>query len=296
MTPIDRFPYIRMVNSTGSLLTVVGGAGDPWLVTGPAGAEITRDVTVPFVKGFANFSNMLFTKEGSGYSLKFELTYPKELTMDPITTEQFDVKARPLGLVLGDIPDQLQENENIEIPYYIYDMGLNEKATPQVLGSKTWDCQLEWDYTVQVKIEGTKFSAIDKAGENTGKFVVHFKNSRVSVRLRATCTDQTGEQLVAKSKTFNVFPDVAGKTGLFSLQTTAIKYSGPFTFIKSVIDSVPPVALKKCEGASCPQVVSRRRRQAPAVRVSNGSRLNLASYQMQANPVCLGPQGDLTCN
>lgn len=175
-------------------------------------------------------------------------------------------------------------------------MGLNDKATPQVLGTKTWDCKLDWDFTVQVKIEGSKYSAIDKAGGNTGEFVVHFKNSRVSVRLRVECTDGTGQtKLVAKSKTFNVFPDLTGKTGLFSLQTTAIKYSGPYTFIKSVIDSVPSVALKKCEGASCPQVVSRRRRDAPA-RVSNGSRLNLASYQMQASPVCVGPQGDLTCN
>ena len=108
---------------------------------------------------------MLLSKEGTGYRIKFELTYPKEITIEPVTTQSFDVGPRPLGLVLGTMPDQIQENKEVSIPFHIYDLGLNEKASKDVLGDSTWDCALSWAYTVQVKIEGSRVAAIE-----TGEF------------------------------------------------------------------------------------------------------------------------------
>ena len=45
--------------------------------------------------------------------------------------------------------------------------------------------------------------------------------------------------LTGGTGSFNIFPNLKKRIGLFSLTTTALQYKGPFTFIKPVIDAVP---------------------------------------------------------
>ena len=167
MTKMEFYPYVQMTTAKGEILSVVGGAGDPWLVTaslvtGPEGAEVVENTTVPFVKGFANFTGLLFSKEGPGYSVKFELTYPTDVVIAPATNREFAVKPRPLGILIDDLSEQVPENEDQAVKFYIYDLGLGEKATPEVIGNRTWECTLGWPITVPVLIEGQRIVSIDK--------------------------------------------------------------------------------------------------------------------------------------
>jgi len=303
MTPLEYYPYLYTTTDSGEKLEVVGGVADPWIVTatletGPVGGKIIENVTAPFIDGFANFTGLLFSIKGAGYSVKFELTYPKEVTLNPVTSNKFEVGPRPLGLQLDAVSDQVQENEDVAVPFHIFDLGQKVKASPEVLKGLTWDCTLGWPINTPVQIDGKRTYAIDTAGNNTGEFMVKFKNSKVAVALEAECSAREElRKLTGRSNTFNVFPDRSGKIGLFSLQTTAIKYTGPFTFIKSVIDSVPATSLKECTGASCPSVVSSKRKRsienADSKIIKPG--LNLAMYQSNASPVCIRPDGNIHC-
>jgi len=303
MTKMQFYPYLRMTTTDGEKLDLVGGPGDPWLVTaslvsGPEGAEVAGNVTVPFVKGFANFTELLFTKMGPGYSVKFDLTYPTDIAIAAATSDEFSVEPRPLGLIIEDLSEQVPENEDLPVKYHIYDLGLGEKATPEVIGNLTWECTLGWPITVPVVIDGQRVSTIEQAGNNTGEFMVKFKNSKTSVALEAECSAREVKKvLTGRSSSFNIYPGTKGESGLFSLQTTAIKYTGPFTFIKAVIDAIPPIAVKDCQGTSCSEITTtttttRRRRAIARAKTV----LNLAGYQEMSNPVCIRPNGTVECH
>jgi len=294
----------------GEQLSVVGGPGDPWIVTatlvsGPSGATIEGAATASFVNGFVNFTGLLLSNKGSGYSVKFELTYPDNLNIPSVTSRQFITGPRPLGLVIENIEDQVPEAEIAAVKFSIYDLGLQQKATPEVIGALTWECSLGWSINTPVGIEGNKSTSITQAGANAGEFSVIFKQAKTSVSLKAECSAKEEERiLTGTSNVFNIFPDRRVETGIFSLTTTAIKYSGPFTFIKAVIDAVPSLAIEECVGADCPAPASSRRRRRglmdirmkrEAIAEEKSGKLTLSSYQLNANPTCIRPDGKVQC-
>ena len=166
MTKMEFYPYLYMTTTEGETLEVVGGAGDPWLVTaslvaGPDDAKLVGNVTVPFVDGLANFTELLLSKMGTGYKVKFDLTYPTDIVIASTETNEFEAGPRPLGLVFDSLSEQVQENEEIPVKFFIYDLGQDQKATPEVIGDLTWDCTLGWPITVPVVIDGKRVASID---------------------------------------------------------------------------------------------------------------------------------------
>ena len=165
MTPMEIYPYLFLEAADGEQLSVVGGPGDPWIVTatlvsGPSGATIEGAATASFVNGFVNFTGLLLSNKGSGYSVKFELTYPDNLNIPSVTSRQFITGPRPLGLVIENIEDQVPEAEIAAVKFSIYDLGLQQKATPEVIGALTWECSLGWSINTPVGIEGNKSTSI----------------------------------------------------------------------------------------------------------------------------------------
>ena len=73
-----------------------------------------------------------------------------------------------MGLVLDALSEQIQENEEVAVPFHIYDLGQNVKATPEVIGDLTWDCTLGWPINIPVTIDGKKATAIEQ-----GKKALH---------------------------------------------------------------------------------------------------------------------------
>ena len=175
MTKMEFYPYLYLTTSTGEQVEVVGGSGDVWyvtatLVTGPAGAELRENVTAPFINGLANFTDLLFSQKGTGYKVQFELTYPDDLNIESVTTKEFEVGGRPLGIVLEGLSKQVPDNEDILIKYYIYDLGQNMKATPDIIGNVTWECSLAWAINTPVEIVGEKDTFIAE-GKSKKKYL-----------------------------------------------------------------------------------------------------------------------------
>ena len=82
---------------------MIGNEADPWKVTatlkdGPAGATLEGSKTVPIVRGFANFTDLFLSLEGSGYQLEFSVTYPEGLSIPSVDSIIFSVGPRPLGV------------------------------------------------------------------------------------------------------------------------------------------------------------------------------------------------------
>ena len=103
MTPIQFYPYLYFTNENNEQLSLVGDVADPWRVkatlkAGPDGATAQGSLTVDVIGGFANFSQLLLSDEGSGYQLTFSLEYPTTLTIPEVDSILFDVGPRPLGV------------------------------------------------------------------------------------------------------------------------------------------------------------------------------------------------------
>ena len=174
MAPMDFYPYLVMKNNLGEDLEVVGGPGDPWIVTaslidGPTGATLEGGTTAPFVEGFANFTDLAFSKEGSGYRVRFELTYPDNLNIPAVDSRVFETRRRPLGIVIENIEDQVPEAEVAVIKFSIYDLGLKQKASAEVLAGLTWECALSWSINTPVEITGNKTSSITQGNTYKNK-------------------------------------------------------------------------------------------------------------------------------
>ena len=85
------------------ILDNVGNDADPWLVTasliaGPEGSTVEGVKTVPVKNGFANFTELVLSTEGTDYQLSFTVTYPEGLTIPSVDSIIFEVGPRPLGV------------------------------------------------------------------------------------------------------------------------------------------------------------------------------------------------------
>lgn len=103
MSPIRFYPYMYLTNQNNEQLSNIGSEADPWKVTatlktGPEGATVAGQMTVPIINGYANFTDLTLSHEGSGYQLTFAVTYPEGLTIPAVDSIIFEVGPRPLGI------------------------------------------------------------------------------------------------------------------------------------------------------------------------------------------------------
>ena len=179
MTALKYFPIVQVLNAEMEQITILGNAADPWkiratLVTGPTGATALGDLEVPMVDGWGNFTSLHLSHEGEGYELKFEISYPGDLSIAPINSIPFSVATRPLGVKFDPIYPLIPNLDILNATFSIWDLGVDAAASAEVLGAQTWECSLAFSLNVPVGIVGSTVATISTPGANNGIFPVSF--------------------------------------------------------------------------------------------------------------------------
>ena len=140
MAPVQLY----VTDDSGKLVSVLGDESDPWQVTvslasGPAGASVLGNTTVPFVGGIASFDGIFVDTRGSDYIFEFTLTYPTSATINSTRSNMFAVAGRPLGLRFNDFSILQPQNQSFSINASIWDEALDLAAAEDVLVDD-WEC------------------------------------------------------------------------------------------------------------------------------------------------------------
>jgi len=271
MTPLTFFPFLFTTNANSETLTNIGNVADPWKVTatlvtdtGPTGATLNGTLDAPIIDGYANFTNLLFSHEGEGYIVSFAITFPSGLTIPNVQSIPVSVGPRPLGIIFAPIDELLPNSDVFNATFNIWDIGLDQPADSQVLGSYTWQCTLTFSRNVPVTMVGDTINDITEAGSNFGQFSLRFEGYALDIQLKVTCestsADEDARTLVGTSGIFTLFPGSASSVGLLRKTNIGMKFSGPYTVIKPVIDSFDAeLGTLSCEGPGCPQSNRKKR-------------------------------------
>lgn len=305
MSPLVFYPFLYTTNSDNEQLSTVGNEADPWrvtatLVTGPEGATIQGTLEVPIIKGFANFDNLLFSQEGEGYVISFAITYPDTVNIDAVESISVSVGPRPLGVKFDHIDRLVPNMDVLNASFSIWDKGLDQAATPDVLGGYTWQCKLQFTVNIPVLMVGNTVFDITEEGANSGLFDVRFEGAAIDAQFMATCESTSDTEdartLTGTSDTFTLFPGTASSLGLLRKTSLAMTFTGPASVVQPVIDSFnSELGSLECEGPGCPASDRRRkRRQATLWPKFNNFHLDLAKLDVCSMPVCI--EQDMSCS
>ena len=231
-------PGVYVTDTDGKAITVLGDAADPWLCTatiasGPAGAKLVGNTTVPFIDGIAQFGEMVIDKAGDDYILEFSVTYPTDTSLPTVQSMPFSVAPRPLGLRFDadSEPPLRKENSTFKVVAEIWDEALDEMASSSVLSSFTWQCTISLLKGVG-NLTGTTEVTV-KAGRSKAGFMdLSLDTPGVNFELKVDCYSVEATMTVmAVSLPFHVhsYPD----TGLLRRTTTGFKFSGLFSQVTS---------------------------------------------------------------
>ena len=213
MAPLAFYPVVYVSNADHVQIMEVGNAADPWKVkaamtAGPVGATILGDLEIPIIGGFANFTTLHLSQMGEGYQLEFSIVFPNDLTIAPVSSILFNVGPRPLGAKFGVLDSLIPNSDLLNVTFSIWDLGQDIAASPEVLGTQTWECSLAFSINVPVAIVGATSATISdgtqtkrpflsdtliSAGANTGVFEVKFEGSGLNLQFVISCeSPETG--------------------------------------------------------------------------------------------------------
>lgn len=297
MAPLAFYPVVYVSNADHVQIMEVGNAADPWKVkaamtAGPVGATILGDLEIPIIGGFANFTTLHLSQMGEGYQLEFSIVFPNDLTIAPVSSILFNVGPRPLGAKFGVLDSLIPNSDLLNVTFSIWDLGQDIAASPEVLGTQTWECSLAFSINVPVAIVGTTSATISEAGANTGVFEVKFEGSGLNLQFVISCeSPETGRTVSGSSSTFIIFPGSSASTGLLRQTSIALMYAGPYTVIEDVVDAFnAELGSLDCEG--CP--ASERKKRSPALAGPGFLNVqNLPSWYCNM-PTSIGQDGECT--
>jgi len=242
--------YARDIN--GSIILDLGDSSDPWectvsVISGPG--DVQGTTTVDFINGIATFDDIYISNQGSGYQLKFDITYPFPNTVGNTTSVSFDVGARPLGIKITNEPLIVAQGDAFGVQVDIWDMALDEKADPSVLAGITFDCSVSLNKGM---MNGT--TSITVTDDGTALFDdLMIESPDLYYEVTATCSSPETKDIFSESTgMFHVhdFPE----TGLLAQSVTSFSYKGSWKKIEDVVKNTPKFELKKCKG--CPKTKS----------------------------------------
>jgi len=298
MAPITFYPYLYLTNANNEQLENIGSDADPWLVTatliaGPENSTVEGVKTVPVKNGFANFTELVLSTEGTDYQLSFTVTYPEGLTIPSVDSIIFEVGPRPLGVKFEDLQLLVPNADPLNLTFNVWDLGQDTAASPEVLNTQTWECELDFSVNVGITIEGETDHVISTPGSSSGSFAISkFGGSGTNLQLEAICTSpETGRSISGKSNAFILFPGSADSSvGLLRKTSLAMEYSGPYQVVQEIVNAFnTELGNLQCEGSSCPEdetpTVSRKKRQSES--------LNMANFNKCSMPTCIAQ--DLSC-
>ncbi|XP_052060298.1 fibrocystin-L-like isoform X3 [Mytilus californianus] len=103
--PFSVQPKLHMLDVIGDQITLLGASIAPWQVSvslkagsgSNPSAVLSGTTNISFVSGWANFTDLMLSHEGSGYILEFTLSYPTDVVFtvesSPLTVTQRGLKA-----------------------------------------------------------------------------------------------------------------------------------------------------------------------------------------------------------
>jgi len=230
----------------------LGDSSDPWectvsVISGPG--DVQGTTTVDFINGIATFDDIHISNQGSGYQLKFDITYPFPNTVGNTTSVVFDVGARPLGIKITNEPLIVAQGDAFGVQVDIWDMALDDKADPSVLTGITFDCSVSVNKGM---MNGT--TSITVTDDGTALFDdLMIESPDLYYEVTATCSSPETKDIFSESTgMFHVhdFPE----TGLLAQSVTSFSYKGSWKKIEDVVKNTPKFELKKCKG--CPKTKS----------------------------------------
>ena len=130
----------------GKILTELGAEADPWLCTATLKTglgQLLGNTTVPFIRGVAEFSNLIVSKMDSDNVLSFAVTYPVGTALPSVDGVPFDVGPRPLGLKFDAEELLRKENTTFDMRATIWDEALDMAAVAGVLANYQWECSIQ---------------------------------------------------------------------------------------------------------------------------------------------------------
>ncbi|XP_048585401.1 fibrocystin-L isoform X2 [Nematostella vectensis] len=116
--PFGSQPLLRVVDSLNRTVTSLGhGNGSQWFVTatirpgtGDPDGRLEGNVTIPFIEGWANYTNLHITHSHDSYMLDFKISRPAASRLNA-STEVFEVKERLMLFNL--VTEPIDANETV---------------------------------------------------------------------------------------------------------------------------------------------------------------------------------------
>ncbi len=111
----------------GIPVTQLGTKTNPWQVTasirtgsGSVYGDLIGNITLPFVDGWVNFTDIAVNNANSDYILDFEITYPNASTL-AVSSQSFDVDAKDYYAAVVTAPDVVYVSGSFDVVVEIRD-------------------------------------------------------------------------------------------------------------------------------------------------------------------------------
>jgi hypothetical protein len=214
MNRIEKPPILYLTDDNEKIVNI-GDEANVWKVTatikeGPPGATIEGMTGVAVIGGFANFTNITLSPEGT-YVLSFILTDPNDdvsVIVTRVDSEPFNVDAPPLTIKFDPIDDLIPNGENMNVKFVI----TNQFDTPDIeLEINTWECILQISGNDGIQLGGKTKHMIRQGiskiflstlsiqtfipvGLNEGVFSIEFEGTATNIQFVATCYSSQSER------------------------------------------------------------------------------------------------------
>lgn len=212
--PFTIQPKLIMLDAFDRLVTNLGHASSSWCVTayirggtGDEGAVLEGNVTIAFVDGWANFTDLSITHNASDYILDFNITKPNSTRFNT-SSQPFEVKERVLYCSLDMQP--LDANETVPFthqPIVVF----RDAATGDIVQNTGWKGR-QWLVTASISNPESNSGHLN--GTTAVEFVEGtstFKNLSIShagtgyiLKLQAKTLPSSSYSCLLQTSSFNV--------------------------------------------------------------------------------------------
>ena len=160
--PFPSHPKLRMYDALNRWVQNLGRDSDRWKVTativsgtGDSSARLMGESTVEFINGTANFTNLAVSHKGTGYKLKFDVTYPQNLSF-VAESAAFDIKERVLVFALLQQPTEANET----VPFTVQPrVEVRDAANGELVNNTGWKGR-KWLFTATLVQNGNSGSGL----------------------------------------------------------------------------------------------------------------------------------------
>ena len=108
-------------------MSQLGTKSNPWQLTatiktgsGSVYGDLIGNITLPFVDGWVNFTDLAIDNADSDYILDFEITYPNTSTL-AVSSQSLDVEGKDYYAAVVTAPDVVNVSENFDVAVEIRD-------------------------------------------------------------------------------------------------------------------------------------------------------------------------------